>query len=100
MEAQDIAAILKRRCWSANPEAYRQKQRDYRKRIRDSLPHCDECDNCILVRKDKGEGYRRLCIQEMRLVEQKVCNSPQWCRKRKGKIENGTFDKELLCNSQ
>jgi len=83
MEQKDINALLKRRRWNANQEAYRQKQRDYRKRIVDSLPHCDECENCVLVRKDKGEGYRRLCVREMRLIEQKVSNSPLWCMKRK-----------------
>lgn len=83
MENKDIHAILKRRSWKVNPEAYRQKQRDYRKRIRDNLPHCDECGECILVRKDKGEGFKRLCVVEMRLIEQKVANSPHWCRKRK-----------------
>jgi len=83
MQNKDIIAMLKRRRWNANPEAYRQKQRDYRKRIRDNLPHCDECESCVLIRKDKGEGYRRLCIIEMRLIEQKVTNSPHWCVKRK-----------------
>lgn len=51
MEGKDISALLKRRRWMNNPELYRQKQRDYRKRIKDNLPHCDECENCILVRK-------------------------------------------------
>lgn len=83
MENKDIAAILKRRRWQKNPEVYRQKQRDYRKRIKDNLPHCNECDNCVLVLKDKGNGFRRLCVVEMRLIEQKVVNSPHWCMKRK-----------------
>ena len=82
MEQKDIAALLKRRRWNANPTEYRQKQRDYRVKIKENLPHCDECTDCVLVKKDKGEGFRRLCIVEMRLVEQKVSNSPQWCRKR------------------
>ena len=82
MEPKDIAALLKRRRYAINPEKYRQKQQDYRKRLKDNLPHCDECDNCILVRKDKGEGYRRLCISALRLIEQKVSNSPHWCEKR------------------
>lgn len=66
-----------------NPELYRQKQRDYGKRIKDNLPHCDDCKNCILVEKEKQDGYRRLCIDKMRLIEQKVSNSPRWCSKRK-----------------
>ena len=83
MENKDIVAMLKRRRWSVNPELYRQKQRNYRDHIKDNLPHCDECENCVLVRKDKGEGCRRMCIENMRLIEQKVSNSPQWCKKRK-----------------
>lgn len=83
MEGKDIAAMLKRRRWANNPEAYRQKQRDYRKRIRSNLPHCDECGFCVLVRKDKKDGFRRLCVAEMRLIEQKVANSPHWCQRRK-----------------
>lgn len=82
MEKKDIAALLKRRRWNANSAVYRQKQRDYRAKIKGNLPHCDECVDCVLVKKDKGEGFRRLCIVEMRLIEQKVSNSPQWCRKR------------------
>jgi hypothetical protein len=87
MELGDIQAMLKRRRWNINPELYRQKQRDYRARIASNLPHCDECSECILVRKDKADGYRRLCIRNLRLVEQKVCNSPQWCEKRKGEVK-------------
>lgn len=83
MEQKDIAAMMKRRRYHKNPEAYRQKQRDYRKRIKDNLPHCDECMFCVLVAKEKQDGYRRVCITEMRLIEQKVANSPQWCVKRK-----------------
>lgn len=82
MNQNDIAALLKRKRYAVNPELYRQKQRDYRSRIKSHLPHCDECDSCVLVRKEKQEGYRRLCIVEMRLIEQKVSNSPLWCRKR------------------
>ena len=83
MEYNDIAAMLKRRRYNFNPELYRQKQRDYRKAISDNLPHCDECDRCILVVNQKGNGYRRLCIDDLRLIEQKVSNSPNWCKKRK-----------------
>ena len=84
MELKDIAALLKRRRYMKNPELYRQKQRDYKSRIRANLPHCDDCKSCTLVKKDKGDGYRRLCVDEMRLIEQKVSNSPQWCKLRKG----------------
>lgn len=83
MESNDIQAMLKRRRWNSNPELYRQKQQDYRKKIRDNSPHCDKCKQCILVKKDKGDGYRRLCISEMRLIEQKVANSPHWCKLRR-----------------
>ena len=91
MESKDIHAILKRRRWNASPTAYQQKQRDYRKRVVSFLPHCDECEDCILVRKDKGDGFRRLCASELRLIEQKVSNSPHWCRKRNR--ENGSVQK-------
>lgn len=80
-----ISAMLKRRRWQKNPELYRQKQRDYRSRIKENLPHCDECANCVLVEKEKQDGYRRLCVVKMRLIEQKVSNSPHWCCKRKDK---------------
>lgn len=83
MESKDIAAMLKRRRWQQNPELYRQKQHDYRKRIKDNLPHCDECEFCVLIKKEKQDGFRRLCISEMQLIEQKVSNSPIWCKKRK-----------------
>lgn len=82
MENKDIRSLLKRRRWAIDPEKYRQKQRDYKNRIKSNLPHCDECENCILVKKDKQDGYRRLCISKMRLIEQKVSNCPQWCEKR------------------
>ena len=87
MTHQDIWTLLKRRRWAFDPELYRQKQRDYRSRVKSYLPHCDECEFCVLVRKEKEEGYRRLCIEEMRLIEQKISNSPQWCKRRKGKNE-------------
>jgi len=83
MENKDIAAMLKRRRYAKNPQLYRQKQNDYRMRIKDSLPRCDECGSCVLVGKEKQDGYRRLCVEEMRLIEQKVSNSPHWCKKRK-----------------
>lgn len=85
MESKDVAALLKRRRWAQNPTAYRQKQQDYRAKIKANLPHCDECESCVLVEKEKQDGYRRLCVDKMRLIEQKVSNCPQWCRKRKDK---------------
>ena len=82
MEQHDIAAMLKRRRWKNNPEKYREKQRTYREKTRENLPNCNKCENCILVKKDKGDGERRLCIEQLRLIEQKVANCPQWCTKR------------------
>lgn len=84
MEQKDIKAMLKRRKYGQNLEFYRQKQRDYRSRIKENLPHCDDCENCIFVKKEKLEGYRRVCISDLRLIEQKVSNSPHWCKLRKG----------------
>lgn len=83
-ENKDITAMLKRRRWALNPTLYRQKQRDYRAKIKESLPHCDECENCILVEKE-NRGYQRLCIDRMKLVKQETANSPHWCGKRKGR---------------
>lgn len=50
---KDIIALLKRRRYAVNPILYRQKQQDYRARVKANLPHCDECENCILVEKEK-----------------------------------------------
>lgn len=83
-ENKQRIAAKKREIWAKNPELYRQKQREYRARVKANLPHCDECESCILVEKEKQDGYRRLCIDKMHLIEQKVSNCPQWCRKRKG----------------
>lgn len=83
MDQNDIHALLKRRRYNNNIEAERQKQRNYRNRIRACLPCCDKCNLCILVEKEKQDGYRRLCIKDLRLIEQKVSNCPRWCYKRK-----------------
>ena len=85
MDDKDIVNLKLRLRRRANAEAYRATQNRRRARIRANLPHCDECGDCILVKNDKGVGFRRLCIREWRLVEQKVSNSPQWCKLR----ENG-----------
>lgn len=88
MEGKDINALLKRKRWKENPDYYREKQREYRARVKANLPHCDECEECILVKKDKGDGFRRLCAIDMRLVEQKVTNCPIWCSKRMSRKES------------
>lgn len=82
MEGKDINALMKRKRWEKNQDYYREKQREYRSKVNANLPHCDECEDCILVKKDKGDGFRRLCAIDMRLVEQKVTNCPIWCSKR------------------
>ena len=82
MEEKDIAALLKRRRYNSYKEKSREKQNKYRQKVRDNLPNCDKCEKCVLVKKDKGDGFRRLCVSKMRLIEQKVSNSPQWCEKR------------------
>ena len=81
-EQKDVQALLKRRRWNNNPKKYRDKQNEYREQKRKQLPNCNECEYCVLVEKEKQNGYRRLCIDKMRLIEQKVSNSPQWCAKR------------------
>lgn len=93
MDEKDINALLKRRRYHRNPELYRMKQRDYRNRVAESLPHCDKCTECILVKNQKGNGFRRLCVKDMRLIEQKVSNSPRWCEFRK---RGGQEDGKLL----
>lgn len=82
-----IQALLKRRRYKANPEYYRQKQRDYRAKVREHQPRCDECKHCVLVKNDKGTDFKRLCIVEMHLVMQKVTLSPQWCPRRLSRKE-------------
>ena len=82
MEQKDIQAMLKRRRYQSDPEKYRKELRNYRELKRNELPKCNECDLCILVQKEKMDGCRRLCIDKMRLIEQKVSTSPQWCKKR------------------
>ena len=86
MESNDISALLKRRRYKLNPQLAREKQNTYRNRVRDNLPQCDGCECCVLVKKEKQDGFRRVCTVSMRLIEQKVSNSPQWCGRR-GKHE-------------
>ena len=87
-EQKDIQALLERRRYSINPQKYRDKQNRYRQKIREKLPHCDDCENCVLVEKEKQDGYRRLCVERMKLIEQKVSNSPKWCSRRVNKANN------------
>lgn len=82
MEEKDISALLKRRRWRNNPEIARIKQREYRKKVKESLPHCDECEDCIVVMGRDGKHLQRLCIEKLRLVEYKVANCPRWCERR------------------
>lgn len=82
MDHKDIQAMLKRRRRNFNSELYKQKNRDYQKRRKENLPHCDNCKFCILVEKENKDGYKRLCISRMKLIGQKASNSPQWCEKR------------------
>lgn len=82
MEDKDIQALLKRKRYQNNPQKYRDKQNQYREQKRKQLPMCNECEMCVLVKKEKQDGCRRLCIDKMRLIEQKVSNAPQWCSKR------------------
>lgn len=82
MEKKDIAAMLKRRRWHNNPEMARRKQQEYRDGKRKLLPHCDVCPECVLVRNEKSDGCKRLCVNQMRLVDRKVNTSPFWCIKR------------------
>lgn len=82
VESKDIAALLKRRRYHKNPELHRAKQNEYRQKVKANLPHCEECDMCVLVKNCKNNGYSRICAEHMQLIEQKVSNSPHWCVKR------------------
>ena len=66
-----------------DPEKYRQKQREYKQRVREGFPHCNECEECVLVENTKNDGHTRVCCYDMRLIEKKVSTSPHWCIKRK-----------------
>ena len=84
-ENKDIHALLKRRRYKKDPQAFRDKQNEYRARVKASLPHCNDCDDCALIKQANKGGYIRLCVAHRRLIEQKVSNSPAWCAKRKNK---------------
>lgn len=60
MEQKDIRSLLKRRKYAANPEVYRKRQREYRNRVKEYLPHCDECEECILVRGNRLGGATKI----------------------------------------
>lgn len=100
MENNEIRAMLKRRRWNKTPEQYRQKQREYRAKIKTNLPHCDECNDCVIVQQANKGGTTRLCIREMRLVEQKVSNCPQWCKLRNSYKKRYTEKKENFSTGQ
>lgn len=84
----------KRKRWSNDPEKYRQKQREYRHKVNDSLPHCDSCEGCISVlnsktrKGDEEIGHQRLCVPSLRLIDYKVSSSPRWCPIRGGEISD------------
>ena len=83
-------AARRRKNWSENPEKYRKKQRDYRARAKDQLPKCDECSQCTKIHCERLEdGFRRLCVVDMRLVRNTILTSPEWCRKRKEAVVDG-----------
>lgn len=100
MEQKDINALLKRRRYHADVEKSRQKRNEYMKKVRDNLPHCDECEMCVLVMGRTGEHLQRLCVEKMRLIERKVSNCPRWCerreKKRNGKNKRNPERREAL----
>lgn len=110
MEKKDIIAIQKRRNYHKDVENSRQKQRDYRDKIKSELPECDKCEHCMTVEKEKQDGLRRICKLKMRLIEQKVTKCPHWCEKRNGLLAMShtfKFDKNIIrgdicpnCNSE
>lgn len=55
------------------------RKRVYRENIRTLLPSCDNCQYCSKVRDYNGNGVRRLCNHDMRLIENRITTSPGWC---------------------
>lgn len=82
MDYNDITALLAKKRYHKDIDSSRKKQNEYREKKRNELPKCDECENCVLVEKEKLDGHRRLCKSKMRLIEQKITTCPQWCEKR------------------
>lgn len=82
MDPKDIMALLKRRRYRNDPEKYRFEARAYKEKRAANLPHCNSCEHCVLVKNTKNDGVTRICTVEMRMIEKKVSNSPQWCNKR------------------
>lgn len=58
------------------------RKRNYRNKLKVSLPNCDECEYCETVTTDRGDDTRRLCRCDMRLIENRLTTSPDWCHKR------------------
>ena len=56
MDDKDIQAMLKRRRWDKNPEVFREKQREYRKR-RYQWQNADMVGLCGAVHKIDGSHY-------------------------------------------
>lgn len=94
MSSKDVAALLKRRRYHKDINTARAKQNAYRELRRRQLPQCSECESCVLVENVKHDGHMRLCVIQMRLIEQKVSNSPRWCVKRKNYREVGVEQNE------
>ena len=83
-------AARRRKNWSENPERHRKKQRDYRAKVKEQLPKCDECSQCTKIHCERLEdGFRRLCVVDMRLVRNTILTSPEWCKKRKEAVVDG-----------
>lgn len=73
-------------CVKSEKEIKRMKEtarkRSYRNKLRTSLPNCNECQYCQVVKTERANTYKRLCQKEMRLIEWKVTTSPEWCVQR------------------
>lgn len=79
---KEEVAKRKKEYYHRDLEESRRKQREYRARVKSALPVCDRCSDCMLVKRELGDGYRRLCLHEMQLIETRVAYSPKWCYRR------------------
>lgn len=51
----------------------------YKDRTRANMPHCDECEFCFTVQKERANGSMRICSISMRIIADNVTTCPHWC---------------------
>lgn len=40
---------------------------------------CNKCRRCITVENEKMNGYKKLCLNKMRLIKSNISCTPDWC---------------------